>query len=143
MLDDPSRCGHLARQFGCFRKEGLDLFLRDMRTAHTFLKSIRVSKPTFPGYLDDLVMLSNRLVAIALRAQLWHLFTWDTGYIWPDHPAQEIRKNLLAEYVERATNDIVWYEKLWNEENLESEWAVCKRNMQEAVNAVRRIFAAL
>ena len=131
-----------ARRFGCYEKEGLDRFLADMRRAQELMGSLAPAEATRPADVADFVMLSNRLLAVALRARLWYEYVWDTSYRGHDEPylaACRTRAEMRQEYLERGKRDREWYRRRWSEDNLESEWSACDEMLQAAMRSIERI----
>ena len=144
MLDNPaSQCG-TSRRFGCYYKKGLDLFLRDMQKAHTLMQNINISETAYPEITEDFIMLSNRMTAVALRAQLWYDYVWDTSYRWPDSQylkACKKRANIREEYTSRAEADIQWHKRRWHQDSLITEWHKCSKRLSTAINTIHKIIS--
>ncbi|MBN2301214.1 MAG: family 20 glycosylhydrolase [Lentisphaerae bacterium] len=138
MLDDPGGNGSMARRFASCEREGLERFLADMRKANKLMTGVKVKNPARKDYLNDFVMLSNRLLMIALRAMLWHEYVWDTTAVLPEREAR--LKKWFDEYMALSWNDLLWYKKRWYEENLEGEWSKTKEILENARKAIAKIF---
>ncbi len=134
LLDDPAAGGSLARRFGEITLPGIERFLRDMRLANAMMLSVRVRKPSRPDYLRDLVMLSNRLLALALRVRLWYEYAWDSG--GPAPGREKLLMTLLNEYLDRSTEDMKWHRQRWREQNLESRLDASMRALANARDSI-------
>ncbi|MDD5708601.1 MAG: family 20 glycosylhydrolase [Kiritimatiellae bacterium] len=135
-LDDPAT-SPFGRLIGCCRKEGLTQLLGDMRIARARLSDVRVRTSAHPDFLDDSRHLADRLIAMALRALLWHDIVWDTGYPAPLRQRDDRRAAWLTEYLERADADIEWYGEEWRRDNLESDRESCLLAMKRARDSIR------
>ncbi len=142
MLKDPAGHSSTARRFGCYERTGLDRFLADMRRAHELMLGVDPTLAARPDDAQDLVMLSNRLLVVALRAQLWYDHAWDSSYRGDDEPylaACRARAAVRQEYLQRATSDLQWYTRRWRQDNLEAEWAACEKTLLLAMESIRKI----
>jgi hypothetical protein len=102
------------------------------------MRGVDGSGAPMPDYLDDLKMLSRRLLMVALRAWLGFWDAWDTGCIWHNDLTLASRRKVLDEYVTLSEEDEKWYMRRWDDENLESDKAVCQRALTQAREGMRR-----
>ena len=84
-------------------------------------------------------MLARRLLAIALRARLWHEYTWDTRFGWHTEQTLSKRRQILGEYLELSAADLDWSMQRWDEENLESRKDRCRQALTAARQAMQSI----
>lgn len=142
MLADPTGENSTARRFGCYERAGLDRFLTEMRRAHRLTHELDTTHAARPDEVQDLAMLANRLLAVALRASLWYEYVWDSSYRGHDErylAACRDRAAKRQEYLRRAEEDLHWYQDRWREQNLESDWAACEHALTSAMESIRQI----
>ncbi|MHC4873859.1 MAG: family 20 glycosylhydrolase [Planctomycetota bacterium] len=134
LYDDPASKG-IIRRSACLEKEGIEKFTKDSEKAVNLLQKISTEDIPNPDFLEDLQVLSRRMLIVALRIRLCFDYTWNPGSIWISKEDAAPAQQRLSRYIELANLDLDWYMSKWDQDNLRSCREKCRAYMTRAIES--------
>ncbi len=128
------------RLTACLDRTAIGNLLAFSKKLYADILIIQPVEAEYPDFIDELQGVSRRLLMLALRMMLLLEHTWHSGAIWVQEADVADQRKFLCEFETLAEQDIAWYSRRWNEDNLVGCQERVKQLSRQMIQSTARAF---